>query len=214
MTIKQRIASYLQNLHEGIDDDELAGVLNLKSRQQANQRCHELEREGFVIRKKVNGKIHNFWAENPLPAPTPAQVVVEPTASKFELWFWEGNVQLKVVEFLAAQKYQIRSVADTATYQRGIDIVAEGDGKELWVTVKGYPKGTDRTNPSLQASHWFKQVIFDVIEYRQRDRDVSIAVALPDYPRYRGMSKKITWLQPVANFYYLWVNETGEITVE
>jgi HJR/Mrr/RecB family endonuclease len=45
--------------------------------------------------------------------------------------------------------FYIRSVANTASHQQGIDIVAEKDGKLLWVTVKGYPQGTDKTNPSV-----------------------------------------------------------------
>jgi hypothetical protein len=112
------------------------------------------------------------------------------------------------------QGYHIRSVADTASHQQGIDIVAEKDGKPLWVSVKGYPQGTDKTNPSVQAGHWFKQAIFDIVEYRERDKNVSLAIALPDFPRYRSMSQKITWLKPVANFSYFWVNENGDVVVE
>jgi hypothetical protein len=92
--------------------------------------------------------------------------------------------------------------------------VAEKDGKPLWLSVKGYPQGTEKTNPRLQAGHWFKQAIFDVIQYRERDKNVLLAVALPDYPRYRDMAQKITWLKPVANFSYFWVNENSEVSVE
>jgi hypothetical protein len=218
MTIKQRITSYLQNHPEGVDDDELARVLDLRARQQANSRCRELEKEGLVIRRQVNGKIHNVWAGKAVPfAPS---VVLSNTQesqrvlSKSENWFWEGNVQAKVISFLVAQGYHIRSVADTASHQQGIDIVADREGKHLWVSVKGYPQGTAKTNPSVQAGHWFKQAIFDVIEYRERDSNVLLAVALPDYPRYHSLARKITWFKPVANFSYLWVKEDGEVSTE
>ena len=216
MTVKQRIITYLQNHPEGIDDDELAKILGLSQRQQANMRCRELEKEGLVIRRQVNGKIHNFWAGNQtsIPASSPKSKDIQTNQPKSETWFWEGNVQSKVISFLASQGYHIRSVADTASRQQGIDIVAEKAGKLLWVSVKGYPQGTDKTNPSTEAGHWFKGAIFDIIEYRERDENVLLAVALPDYPRYRSMAQKITWIKPVANFTYYWVRESGEVTLE
>jgi hypothetical protein len=216
MTVKHRIISFLQNHPEGVDDDELARALDLSARQQANIRCRELEREGLVIRRQVNGKIHNFWADKNIAvsfAPSNLEKS-QNNLPKYEYWFWEGNVQSKVINSLAMQGYHIRSVADTASHQQGIDIVAEKDGKPLWVSVKGYPQGTDKTNPSVQAGHWFKQAIFDIVEYRERDKNVSLAIALPDFPRYRSMSQKITWLKPVANFSYFWVNENGDVVVE
>ena len=217
MTIKQRIISFLQNNPEGFDDDELASVLSLKSRHQANSRCRRLEIEGLVIRRRVNGKIHNFWAGNNIVGPPSTKPTIEKPLNRpprYELWFWEGNIQSKVLTVLAGQGYLIRSVADTATYQHGIDIVAEKDGKPLWVSVKGYPQGTDKTNPSLQASHWFKKAIFDMVEYRERNKNIALAVAFPDFPRFHNLAQKITWLKPVANFVYFWVKENGEVIVE
>lgn len=217
MSIKQRIISYLQSHPEGIDDDELARALGLKARQQANARCRELEKEGLVIRRRVGDKIHNFWAGNSVAAASSVPPIPPNPQSdlpKSKHWFWEGNIQSKVIQYLATHGFYIRSVADTASHQQGIDIVAEKDGKLLWVSVKGYPQGTDKTNPSVQAGHWFKQVIFDIIEYRERDKNALLAVALPDYPRYRSLAQKITWFKPVANFVYFWVKEDGQISVE
>ncbi len=217
MTIKQRIISYLQNHPEGIDDDELARVLGLKARQQVNAHCRELEKEGLVIRRQVSGKIHNFWAGKSVDIASPALPIPQNSQnslSKSENWFWEGNIQSKVRQYLEACGFYIRSVANTASHQQGIDIVAEKDGKLLWVSVKGYPQGTDKTNPSVQAGHWFKQAIFDIIEYRERDKNVLLAVALPDYPRYRSLAQKITWFKPTANFVYFWVKEDGQVSVE
>jgi hypothetical protein len=105
-------------------------------------------------------------------------------------------------------------VADTAKREQGIDIVAERNGEQLWVSVKGYPAGTHRTKPSVQAGHWFKQVIFDILAYRGKDKVVSLGVALPDYERYRSLAKKIAWFKPVADFRYFWVEENGDVSVE
>jgi hypothetical protein len=214
MTTKQCIISFLQTHPQGIDDDELTKALNLSRRQQVNARCNELEKEGLVIRRRVNGKIHNFWAGKPtiaVPASTPKPSYDSPNS---ELWFWEGNVQSQVVNYLSSLNFQIRSVADTASRQQGIDIIAEKEGKQLWVSAKGFPKGTDKTHPSTEAGHWFKEAIFDIIEYRGQNKTVLLAIALPDYPRYHSLAEKISWLKPVANFIYFWVRENGEVVPE
>lgn len=53
-------------------------------------------------------------------------------------WFWEGNVQARVVSYLAYNGYVIRSVANTVSRKSGKDIVAIApDGNELWGSVKG-----------------------------------------------------------------------------
>jgi hypothetical protein len=213
-TIAARIVALLKERADGVDDDELAALLQLTARQQANIRCRTLEKEGVVSRQRVNGKIRNFLVGSEI-APVPLGITA-PYASDADVkpWFWEGRVQAMIVQHLNAQQHHIRSVADTATRERGIDIIAERDGKELWVSVKGYPVGTLKTNPSLQASHWFKQVIFDVLAYRGLNKDVLIGVGLPDYPRYRRMAEKIDWFKPVGSFSYFWVRESGEVLVE
>jgi len=206
--------SFLQDRSEGIDDDELAKILGLKARQQANSRCRQLAKEGLVIRRQLQGKIHNFWARKPIPDTLVNTPYSSNDVSKFELWFWEGKVQAQVVRYLESQHYSIQSVADTARHQQGKDIVAERNGKQLWVSVKGYPRGTPKTNPSVQAGHWFKQAIFDVVEYRGQDKSVLLGVALPDYPRYRSLTKKTTWFKAIADFRYFWVKQNGEVSVE
>lgn len=209
MTIAQRILEVLKERSDGVDDDELAEILHLKARQQANSRCRALEQEGVVSRRRVDGKIRNFLISS---APTTA---VRETAALLEgdkPWFWEGKVQSQIVRYLSAQQYDIRSVADTAGRQRGIDIVAERDGEELWVSVKGYPEGTAKTNASLQAGHWFKQVIYDMIRYRGESDSVSLRVGLPDFSRYRSMAEQIEWFKVAARFHYYWVREDGDVT--
>ncbi|MFQ5421863.1 MAG: hypothetical protein ACE5EY_16050, partial [Anaerolineae bacterium] len=129
-------------------------------------------------------------------------------------WFWEGNVQTSVVRFLEQKNYIIHSAANTASKERGKDIEAEYDGKDLWITVKGYPEGTKRTHPSTQAGHWFKQAAFDILQYRGESHEAHLGMALPDFPRYRSLAQKIKWLQPVAKFTYYWVRENGIVIEE
>lgn len=197
MTIKDQIAVYLQHHPEGINDDNLAKVLNLSARQKAKGRCRELATEGLVERRKVRGKTHNFWigdkggGAKTISSPA-KETKIPQTTSKKDNWFWEGNVQSQVVRFLAGQGHDIMSVADTTSHQRGKDIIAEKDGLPMWVSVKGYPAGTARTHPSTQAGHWFKQAVFDILEYRGEDKVVKLGLAIPDFNRYGDLAQRIS----------------------
>lgn len=218
MTIRERIIGYLQNHPEGVDDDMLAEALGLSQRQQANARCRQLENEGLVVRRRLGGKIHNFWQNIP-QRPLLLDLHVDEAVAQShpvssEPWYWEGNIQAQVINHLASQKYLIRSVADTRSRQQGKDIVAERDEKELWITSKGYPKGTDRTQPSTQAGHWFKHAVFDVLEYRGENMSVGLGIALPDFRRYRSLADRIAWLKPIVKFVYYWVQENNTVICE
>ncbi|MBW2063094.1 MAG: MarR family transcriptional regulator [Deltaproteobacteria bacterium] len=210
MTILDRITAYLKENPEGVDDDELTQVLGLKRRQQANSRCRQLAKQGLIERRRVDGKIRNFWLGGSGTSPSPAKGRAQ--KEETEPWYSERNVQAAIVKHLAIEGWAIRSVADTAKREHGKDIVAERGRTLLWVTVKGYPKGTPKTPPTTQAGHWYKQAIFDIIEYRGENKTLQLGVGLPDFPKYRSLAEKITWFQPLARFTYYWVKETGEIS--
>ncbi|HEC36344.1 MAG TPA: MarR family transcriptional regulator [Anaerolineae bacterium] len=208
--MRGRILAYLRDHPEGVDDDELTRALNLKYRQQANSRCRQLAADGIVERRRVRGKIRNFLVD-PEKAFAPR---VQPEPAEDRPWFWEGNVQDVVIRYLRSQRYRIVSFADTASRQPGKDIEAERDGVPLWVTVKGYPEGTARTHPSTQAGHWFKDALFDIVLWRGESETAELALAMPDFPRYRDLAEKVAWLQPVARFFYIWVREDGSVVLE
>lgn len=219
-TVRDRILAYLAAHPEGADDDELAAALGLKQRQQAYSRCTELAGEGLIRRDRSTGKWRNYpLGSPPLPPVTPSDPVSPPTLPPQQEdparpWFWEGNVQARVAAQLQRQGYKILFAADTASKETGRDIEAEDPGGLLWVTVKGYPVGTLKTQPSTQAGHWFKQAVFDLLVWRGESEDVKIAIALPDYPRYRRLAQKIAWLQPVVRFSYFWAHEDGTIAIQ
>ena len=54
--------------------------------------------------------------------------------------------------------------------------------------------------------------MFDIIAYRSEDPAVQLALALPDFPRYRTLAEKARWLMPVVPFRILWVGEDGGVT--
>lgn len=221
-SIRDLILRYLADHPEGATDSELTAALNLKYHQQANSRCRELAAQGQIERRPVEGTIRNFLVGTaPVPpppraaAPGPApQPVLRPARSGDRPWFWEGHVQDTVVKYLQAQGYRIVRVADTAAHETGKDIVAQGPAGLLWVTVKGYPEGTDKTNPSTQARHWFAGALFDIVTWRGEDTQVGLALALPDFPSYRKLAAKTAWLQPAAHFSVLWVGQDGTVVAE
>lgn len=212
MTNRQQVIDFLQKHSEGIDDDELAKALNLKARQQANIICRRLASEKLIERRLIRGKIHNFWTGGNYSEQKRTDTV--DFSEKSKNWYWEGSVQNQVVRFLSGQNFKIISVADTASHEQGKDIVAEINGVTLWVTVKGFPTGTNKTQPSTQAGHWFKDAVFDILQYRGASKENKLGLALPDFPRYRSLAKRIAWIKPVANFVYFWVKEDGKVVVE
>ena len=213
-TIHHQIIEYLKKHPEGIDDDMLAEALQLKYRQQANSRCRQLEKEGLIIRRKSHGKINNFWRTD--ARTKEAKFINKPLSSidNSQPWFWEGNVQETVVQYLDKHGYTIISAVNTASKERGKDIEAEINGRFLWITVKGFPKGTKKTHPSTQAGHWFKGATFDLLQYRGESHEADLGMALPDFPRYHNLAKKISWIQPVLKFTYYWVSEDGSVWLE
>ena len=212
MTIQDRIIECLSQHPEGIDDDQLATVLGLRQRQQANQRCRRLADFGCVTRRAVNGKIRNFL--NPGTAP-PGQSSSTKLSASERPWFWEGNVQHAVVQFLTRSNYQIKAVADTATKQQGKDIVAlAADGSTLWVSAKGYPEGTIKTNPRTQARHWFAHALFDLVLWHGEEESAALALALPEQKTYRNLSYRSRWFLTALGARVFWVNEDGNVHLE
>jgi len=161
----------------------------------------------------VNGRTRNFWKGRfeGGGASTPEQ---QPISTEEEPWFWEGNVQGSIAQFLIKRGYSIIHIADPRRREKGKDIEAENHVGLLWVTVKGYPKGTLKTHPSTQAAIWFKDAFFDVVSWRGERKDVTLAVGLPDFPRYRRLAEKVLWLQPTIRFSFIWVSQSGQITLE
>jgi len=131
-----------------------------------------------------------------------------------EPWFWEGYVQATVIERLTGVGWTLIGQADTVNREPGKDIELERGDVTLWVTVKGFPKGTPRTHPNTQARHWFKAALFDVIVWREANDETHIAVALPAMPTYRSQAARTTWFQGAANFSFLWVDEMALVIEE
>lgn len=104
-------------------------------------------------------------------------------------WFWEGNIQSKVCEYLAAEEWTIRRVADTASRMPGIDIMATKGGQWLGIEVKGYPsrryaRGPTRghpklTRPAQQAHHWYASAMLAALRAKHAMPNIEVRLAFP-----------------------------------
>lgn len=196
-------------------DDCLTVAVNVKYRQQTRHRCMLLAASRLLTRTSSEicsncGKLKictSLASTAPQFAPQNKQALLS-----LQHWFWEGNVQQSVVAWLESSGWDVVQYANTAAKTPGKDIIARRDAQELWVTVKGYPKGTEKTSACTQARHWFSHATFDLICYRTESESVQLAMALPDCGvTYRRLVNKAFWAFTELPAFILWVGETGQI---
>lgn len=195
MTIRDDILRLLRENPEGLSDAELATRLG-KLHQQVNQRCRQLAREGHVRRDDGFGTIRNRLASMPATKPVPAQHACTRDDPR-----WEGNVQETIIDHLRGDGWTIVRAADTASQERGIDIIAERAGRQLLIEVKGYPGTTyargekagqpKPTSPTLQAKHWLSDALLKTMRTRDQYPAAQVAIGLPYMPRYCSLLGEI-----------------------
>lgn len=109
----------------------------------------------------------------------------------------EARVQARLVSSLTRHQWHIHRVADTATREHGIDVLATKAGRTLAIEVKGYPgrfysdpRRADKikpTSPSVQARHLFAEALLKAMITRDEYPEYEIAIAFPDVPTYRSL---------------------------
>lgn len=201
MTVDDQVMAALRHSPAGLTDAELAAQLG-KRHPHINMTCRRLADDGLIARDGSLGSIINrLETDAPLRA-SARPTVPSPAEPPDDDWAWEGNVQSRVVTYLAREAWQIISVADTASRQQGTDIVAGRDGTRLLVEVKGWPSTTyargermgqpKPTQPSTQAGIWFAEGLTTLIR-RGAEPSRRLALALPDKPRYRTLLAEAGW---------------------
>jgi len=129
--------------------------------------------------------------------PTPPIIAPIPVIQE---WWWEGNIQTKIAQYLRSAGWTIKREVDTSTRARGADLEATLGKRVLVVEVKGYPsklyrRGPSegqpkRTNPRLQAKHWYAEALLTAILHRQLAPTVEMALAFPDADRYQSLVRR------------------------
>jgi hypothetical protein len=216
MAARERIIEALAVQAGPICDDCLTPVADLKVRQEAYRLCTEMKAAGIIERARgicmICGKAK--IVSQSLGLSLPVQTVSEaplPSASQ-RLWYWEGNVQSRLVAWLRDHGFVVKQEANTATREAGTDIIAESaSGQELWISVKGYPERSTH----VQARHWFANALFDLVLYRNERTNVILAIALPDgFTTYATLARRTTWLRETMPFNIYWIAESGNVRVE
>lgn len=219
MSNKSSIISVLNQVNNPICDDCMKNLAHLSARQTSYQICTDMFHEGIVFRGQNTcsqcgkQKICTTKKESAVLSEQITQTASANNSSdSFHPWYWEGNVQDVLVQFLSDQGYLIISAANTASKAQGKDIVASSvNGQELWISVKGYPENSAFT----QARHWFASAVFDLILYRDENPTVALAIALPDgYKTYLNLANRVAWLHNSLPFCIYWIDNQGSIRIE
>jgi hypothetical protein len=166
--------------------------------QHVNQVCNQLAARGLLRRTRQGAVIVNLPAASAEPTSgRPTAVAAVPAPTPNGSWDWEGNVQAALCHWLTAAGWSLEQDADTASRQRGTDVVAARANTRLHLEVKGYPstqyadprraREIKPMQPSLQAHHWYAEALLSAIRLRGRHPDDQVAIGLPDAPRDRAL---------------------------
>jgi hypothetical protein len=223
MTHRATIVTFLTSAAGPICDDCLSARTRIRPRQTVHLNCSRMAKTNEISRSTAtvchycrSQKICSLPSTGlAILASRPASVQVATVAGPHGLWHWEGNIQAALVTWLTTQGWTILRTADTAAKAAGKDIVTEREGRELWISVKGYPRGTQKTNPSTQARHWFAHAVFDLALYRNESESTDLALGLPDgFTTYQKLADRVTWLRCHLPFTIYWVSESGHVRAQ
>jgi hypothetical protein len=195
----------------------LAEVTGVTPRQSINIKCRELSSRKALSRAQEDcarcrrDKIVNRLQGAAVPT-TPKPVRALPNMADERPWYWEGNVQAKIVEFLIANGCAVKSAANTASKEQGKDIVAQtADKQTLWISVKGFPQ----KSRYVQARHWFAGALHDLARYRDEDAGALLAMGLPGgFKTYEALLKRNASVRKFLGYTVYWVAEDGAVTVD
>lgn len=227
MTHLDRILDFVTRF-PGRDDDEISQALKIKPRQTVNQHCRALEGAGLIARKPGPiGKIANYPTSKQKSS-IAVQEMVQPEVARPAMaapsdWFWEGRVVDKLEAFLIGAGWTVLSKADAASKQQGIDLHVRRGEREMLIEAKGYPSASyrdpnrsheaKRTNPTVQAQHWYAHAVFKALRLKGTTPGTSVALALPHFPRYRSLFEEVRGSLQQLEIVSFFVHESGEVEV-
>lgn len=138
-----------------------------------------------------------------------------------EQWHTEANVQKALVATLVDRGWQILSVKNTALRERGVDVIAERDGKMMGAEVKGYPTvgyadpkragEKKKAKPPGQAGNWYAKAILAAMKLRSAEPDWLSVIVLPMIPRYLELYAQTKGSLEVAQIEVWWVERSGDL---
>jgi hypothetical protein len=228
---RDRILEFIERF-PGRDDDKIAKGLGISPRQTVNQVCRTLAAQGVIDRRLgPDGKLVNFLnsktraslkssiEENLSSHSSP----IDPSDATAE-WFWEGNVTDMLETYFREKGWKIISKADTRIRARGVDLHVEREQRQFLIEAKGYPAAfyrdprraaeRKRTNPALQAVHWYSGALLKAICLRDANPEAIIGMAFPDFPKYRELYRKTKAALIALGIVVLFVAESGFVELQ
>lgn len=101
--------------------------------------------------------------------------------------------------------------------------MASRAGRSLLVEVKGFPSigyrdprragEVKRTNPTLQAKHWFADALLKVVRMQNANPRAEVAMCLPTSPRYDSLVAETFRALQRSGIGVFFVNPSGEVTI-
>lgn len=187
---------------------------------------HTARRHLSALGYEVAGQVEPRGLGAPSPVVTtqsePPLWAAGPAPAHVGEWHTEANVQAFLVTALATEGWRILSVANTATKEHGIDVIATLEDLIVGVEVKGYPgRGyadparageLKPTSPSTQAGHWYSQAVLAAMRLRGKEPSWRSVIALPEVPRYRTLHEETAGSLAAAQIEVWWLDAAGTVT--
>lgn len=206
-TVIDRVAAALVRQPGGVPVGDLARQLGLSYQGVRN----EIERAGAAhgvwIDRSCSPVVARLRSDGPSGAGRPfasaigARRAMPTSFDESREPDWEGNVQARICRWLLDEGWDLEQVADTASRERGTDVVAQRDGQRVHIEVKGWPSllyadpsrqaEVKRTEPTNQALHWFAGATHSCLRLREAHPADRVAMVFPDRPRYRKLVGEI-----------------------
>lgn len=174
-----------------------------------------------LFRPATVEEIDNWRARQP-PAPPVRTPSRTESQTEFE-WHTEEHTQQLLVAWLRQEGWTIVSTANTATRERGVDVVAERLGERLGVEVKGYPSRhyvngpkigqLKVTPPESQAPKWFAHALVPAMTLRGREPDSRSAMCFPEFPVYRKLFRETAASTKAAGIEIWLVHADGTVEI-
>jgi hypothetical protein len=143
-------------------------------------------------------------------------------------WFWEGNIQERVIDYMKAEEdYTILSPGHPTPSEQGLEIVAERSQQGITISrlvvVRGWPSplytrgsmaGQPRnTRPEVVARGWMAQAVLDVALGRGADPDLELSLAVPAMASYVRYIQRLRWFMAAARVTIYMVSQEGNVSV-
>jgi len=145
--------------------------------------------------------------------------------SKEDDWFWEGNVQDKIMKHLKVSGFDRVTGVDTYSKEPGPDTTAYYGGKKWVIEVKGYPsdkyvedwgdrkKGAPKpTPPATQARHWFSEAMMSVLLVKSEDQNVEVGLGFPRMDAYLMFLKRVSYVREKLGIHVFLVEENNSVS--